>query len=263
MNTPPLPPNHEPVTADFLRQHGCPKGALFFECGKWTAPPPYAPKAQLTEQELKLPWCAPLGTIAAATTPVPVGRCKGYSECAGFGYHHTDCPANPRNAYVPILPHLLAQLPEKPEGLKLAHPQNGIWENYVMGWPFEYVEGYAYAVRRHVIDRIEQQLSTKGDFAQPHGGETMPGEGNKTPEMSATERSCVPRPEAQPTTETSLATGLCNVSAAPASSDPTGEAATIFYERVAWWVQHNAPDDNWWKVTLEQFRPAAMKEDGK
>ncbi len=244
MNTLELPPNHELLPPDFLRQHGAVKGMKFWMNDHWEDD--HEPCAPMDEIDFRFPWCAPIGTVAAATTPVPEGGCECCEEeCRRmepdqpYGPHHPHCPAHPRNAYVHILPHLLAQLPEKPEGLQWSATGTQGTPNWEPGpicaeFPWDESEwdaygngDFAFCLPRHVMDRIEQQLSTKGGDEPCSNG----------PNESKT--------------------------AAPERSQPSQEAAHIFYERVAWWVQHNAPYDNWWKVTLEQFRPAAMKEDGK
>lgn len=210
MKTPALPPNHELLPPDFLRQHGAVKDLQvsipeYLENGWLPSAYKLGDKIRENDFRIKAIWCAPLGTIAAATTPVPEGRCTclcGYKvpHPQKPEDHPETCPAHPRNAYVHILPHQLAQLSEKPEGLISRRradkfPEDA-WSESTRFWPNNrpFHPDYVYAVPCHVLDRIEQQLSTKG------GDEPCP--------------QCSP----------SQSEGS---NAAPESSDPTGEAAHV------------------------------------
>jgi len=164
-----------------MRQHGAKKGTQFFV--------PLEPSKGWRNSQLGIGfvptefdianavYVAPLGTIAAVTTPVPEGRCEcgklaGHEGLTFLGGRHMDaCPAHPRNAYVHILPHLLAQLPEKPEGLMWVTAGSKSWTLGPAQMQFPWMKedwdiygggDFAYAVPPHVLDRIEQQLSTKG-----------------------------------------------------------------------------------------------------
>lgn len=237
-----LPPNHEPLPPNFLRQHGALKGMKCWYDQKWVEKVTDKP---LVEMDFRLIWCAPTGTIAAATTPVPKVECScgrnGFlSEVPADGPHHTSCPKHPRNAYVRILPHQLAQLPEKPEGLMIAHPKSGDWklvnsnnfENQ-LDWIEWCMDGhFAYAVRRHVMDRIEQHLSTKG--------------GDEPCATNTLAANAVNVEENAPSTVAS--------NAAPESSDPTGEAAKPWLSKVLESV--TVPTDtemmDWWQQNGER-----------
>lgn len=154
MTTPPLPPEgHEPLPAEFLREHGAQKGMKYrakeFPTDTWGD---WTHKLPITKGELDYwDFIAPIGTIAAATTPLPMGKC----DCHAGRHdpvHQPTCSIH--TIYRHILPHELAAMANAgqsmPEGLihaEIGKPDS--WRKYNGAWPFEMwtIDSYiAYAI---------------------------------------------------------------------------------------------------------------------
>lgn len=164
------PKGHEILTPEFLREHGAQEGMKAF----WPTYPEqgwlgsaYVIGTPVAESDLeRFIWCAPLGTMAMVSTPLPEAVCDLYCNTFGFKQdeHQPLCKAHPRNARVKVLPGWLAELKDKPEGLEWSCA--GIktdWEP-VLFWPFsENFNGggsgpelFAYSLPRYVYDAIEE-----------------------------------------------------------------------------------------------------------
>lgn len=150
MNTPPLPPNHEPLPADFLRKFGAVKGMKFCQNhsgAEWKSVN-YKVGAMLPSGWEKHFWCAPIGTCAAASTPLPVLDC----DCGCDGEEcFSNCASNRR--YHHILPHELAAMENKPEGLIYSYKDTNDWHPVsdfvwqgIKNPPVDNLGDFAYAV---------------------------------------------------------------------------------------------------------------------
>lgn len=179
-----LPPGQEIISPDIakLNPEGmryCAKGQPCDSWGKWThSTPP-------TEDELEYwSFCAPLGTAAALSTPLPEARCgcEGWEEAHRSGQvlasakHETSCPCHPRNRLVRVLPGHMKDWKEKPEGLTCCYRHDtgsdAIWGG--SGWPVnnegdfsEPFSDYAYALPQWSYDAA----MGRGEDIQdaPHG----------------------------------------------------------------------------------------------
>lgn len=190
MTTQPLPPFREHLPTDILRKYGAVKGMLIEHCGAWhlSALNP----GDNVGSDCEFRYCAPIGTIAALTTPLPEPECdcgtetakctlcskvesSGFYtgcmvkdgedrnsgwECDGNGNlnrpHSPSCSIYRR--WLRKLPHELAALDVKPEGLICRHkPTEGyhsVWrELRANEWPIPEVfphglksADFAYAV---------------------------------------------------------------------------------------------------------------------
>lgn len=133
-----LPPGQEIISPDIakLNPEGmryCAKGQPCDSWGKWTnSTPP-------TEDELEYwSFSAPLGTLAALSTPLPEARCEcalAHNRNIEVEYRHLQqhaqsCPAHPRNRLVRVLPGQLAGLKVKPKGLIWAEMGKSNWEPF-------------------------------------------------------------------------------------------------------------------------------------
>lgn len=158
------PKGYEILTPEFLREHGAQKGMKFWSNDHWAddnAPDkPFEPAI-----DFRFQWCAPLGTMAMVSTPLPEAVCCGMPNCGAltkYNKHSELCPAHPRNARVKVLPGWLAELKEKPEGLEWACKGSvHDWEE-IKTWPFSALfehwndQGdFAYSLPRSVYDAIE------------------------------------------------------------------------------------------------------------
>lgn len=171
----PTPPEgHEILPPDFLLKHGVVSGLKCrFSSGEWYE---YVGDMPASGWDDSRQWAAPLGTQALVTTPAPERKCECGAKqrervVGNVDIHLATCPTHPRNAYVKVLPGWLAVLKEKPEGLiyansnahepALSHgPFEDDWSECRYSWPLfvtESIGEFAYAVPRHVHDRIEEE----------------------------------------------------------------------------------------------------------
>lgn len=167
-----LPSGYEELTPDFLREYGAQEGMKRkMKRGKDWYPSNYKHGETVKEIHLEIfEYSAPLGTTAAATTPLPEGRCDcgqkhDFREAAntppripiclncGGGLTSGPCEHSPscssRLVYHHILPGALAAMERKPEGLLWACAcaeccKNPTWTPYDMAWPF--------VIEHHVIE---------------------------------------------------------------------------------------------------------------
>lgn len=165
MSTPDIQPpqGYEILTPEFLQEHGAQDGMKFWSNDHWAddnAPDkPFEPAI-----DFRFQWCAPLGTMAMVSTPLPEVRCScRYEGSVELHEHKPNCPCHPRNARVKVLPGWLSELKEKPEGLEWceAPPEPTIWSSYQTEWEFpksafvNWGDNYAYSLPRYVYDAIE------------------------------------------------------------------------------------------------------------
>jgi hypothetical protein len=133
------PPGHEIISPDIAKQR--PPGLMQFipePFNKWVKCNSVREDADFTGKV----FCAPLGTLAALSTPLPEVRCEcgvfqDNSNTGGLAsfqklQHDALCPARPRNRLVRVLPGQLARLKVKPEELCWFH--SGIWWQFSGKW---------------------------------------------------------------------------------------------------------------------------------
>ncbi len=172
MNTEPKitpPKDYEILTPDTLRKYGAVEGMKYWDpkTERWheAKRPNFREGIPLAIDDYEYVWCAPLGTTAMLSTPLPEVRCLGQKFCNGFSDydHHPDCPAHPRNRRVKVLPEWLAKCETKPEGLEWLYTQSAVrswhkWRDIL--WPDKDAQiwkrsDYAYSVPFHVWEKVE------------------------------------------------------------------------------------------------------------
>lgn len=211
MNTPttPEPPEGcEIYDPKLAAKHGAVKGMMCYQSDQGWIPSKYSPGEKIKGWDLTHgePYAVPLGTTAMLTTPVPVRECDCKfrpahdtgCECLDCWRwvnrpHFSECPAHPRNRYVPVLPGQLARCPKMPLGLicrwrEESSYTNCEWKAYPEGqWPFTELScldaDIAYAVPAYVMAEIErEEVLTKGGDCNDSG--QTPGSDTAAPEPS-------------------------------------------------------------------------------
>lgn len=174
------PKGYEILTPEFRRAYGVPETAKFKLAGNdWF---PWHPDFRVKpEEENVIQFIAPLGTMAMVSTPLASMGCEckmrpaheancQCQDCWNWANkpHLEDCPSHPRNARVKVLPGLLAELKEKPEGLECCAmpgtwPPNAQWGVIEPAdWPIRDhpddipSHHFAYSLPRYVYDAIEE-----------------------------------------------------------------------------------------------------------
>lgn len=127
------PEGFEILPPAFLSAHGAQPDMRYAHDDSWVAWNPFHTLSAVHIESLV--FAGRIGTIAAATTPLPGRECDCGLEHNPHWKHSPSCSIH--RTYRHILPAALAALPEKPEGLMWYHPRSSQgWQRSDYVWPF-------------------------------------------------------------------------------------------------------------------------------